>query len=136
MPELPKSRARNHAADLAERAVAADAARFRSYAEPDFPAAAFDSFGQSTVVDQLAVNGRDPADARKRRPADQDATSGGTGGLEPWAFDPRRRIENEKEKYERGNQRSFREGLAPQLDHVRHQVVTAGFRARGQPRET
>src|SRR5690242_8525476 len=99
MPQLPKSRARNHAADLAERAVAANAAGFRSHAEPDF-AGPLDDFGQSAVVNQLAANGRDPTDARERLPANQDAASGGARGRVPRACGPRRRVEHEKEKYE------------------------------------
>ena len=96
------------------------------------PPRLFDGAGEGAIVDQLAPDAGDAADAVQRFAADEDAAAGGSRGAAAGIADPGRRIEQEEEEDEGGDQRLLGEGAAVEADHVGDQVVVAGAGAGDQ----
>src|ERR1019366_10077950 len=99
--------ARNHAADLAERAVLAEAGRGVAEPQPYATAAVLDSARQGAVVNQLAADARDSSDALQGGAADQNAAARRACRAAARIANPGGRIEQEAEEHEGRNQRLF-----------------------------
>ena len=63
MMQLRESGSRNHGANFGEGCVVANAVRFIRNAEPDAAAGSLDGARQSAIVDDLAANSGNAADA-------------------------------------------------------------------------
>src|SRR5450432_813567 len=114
MAQLREGGPRDHAADLAEAGIGPYTTGPTAETQPDAAAGVLNGAGQGAIVNQLARNTCDAAQALQRGSADQDAASGSGGDamaaprMEAFArtageFDPGRRIQHEEEKHEGGD---------------------------------
>src|SRR6185312_5797234 len=117
-----ESRPGNQAADGSEGFVRPDAAGCIRKAEPDTSAAAFDTPGKSTIVNDLTANGCNAARIAQGLRTDQNAPSCSSRDFAIWVCNPCGRIEHEKEEDKRGDECAFRESLAMEFDHYRDQI--------------
>src|SRR5262249_24588385 len=118
--------------DFSEGFVSADAARVRAKLQAYAAPGHFDGASQSAIIDHLAANGFDTADALQHLAPDQHATARGPRGPMARTADPGRRIEHEEKENIRWNQSAFGQRVATQADHPRNKVVSAAFRPRNQ----
>ena len=108
--------ARHHGPDVGETVVGPDAPRTVGEAEPDAPTA-LDRAGERAVVDELAPDRGEAADALVRFAAQQHASARRRRGPGRRIVDPGKRIELLEEEYEGGNQKLFPTSLGAQPNH-------------------
>ena len=87
----------DHVADFGEGGVGAEAHAGSSQAHPDRAAAVLNGACQRAIVDDLAADCGQAADALESFAAQKDAASRGPCGASVWIGDPPGRIEFEEE---------------------------------------
>src|SRR5215467_11798030 len=97
MVKLRERGARDHIADLRRRGIGAQAAAGAGEAHPDSSPGTFDRAGESAVVDDLAADCGEAADAFQSGTAQEQAATRRAGSLLASAENPARRIEHQEE---------------------------------------
>ena len=130
--ELGEGGAGDHVADFGKGIVGAEAEAAAGEAHPDFAAGALDGAGEGAIVDDLAADGGQAADAVKGCAAEEDAAASRSGSFCLWIGNPFRGIEFEEEEEEGGDQGALGESFGLQEDHQGSHVEVA---ARGSGNE-
>ena len=81
-----------------------DAVGLGAYSEQDAATSVFDGSRQRAIVDQLAADAGNTADALEHSAPDQLATACGSGRPHARVADPCGRVQQQEEKHEGGNQ--------------------------------
>ncbi len=133
--QLVEGGARDHVLDFGEGVVGSHATRVGDETEPNAAASALDGPSQRAIVDDLVADGSDSAGTLERSRPDEDATSGGAGGLAPRIANPSRRIQQKEKEDEGRDQKLLRQVATMELHHERSEIVAAVLCDRDQSRE-
>ena len=126
--------ARDHAADVLDHRIAANAPHAIGQSDPD-RTMGFEPFRQRAIVDQGAADRSHAAGFPEYFPAHQHAAAGCRGGGPTWIIGPGERVEHLEKENECRDEHALGETLTAKLRHQRGQDITARSRPGRKFRE-